>query len=123
MTATASTSITAEQLKDILAAVITEARKPVQTEKDLRDIKDAQDTRVANAELVKQQAANKKYQQDSCTHMRKDGTCRAVFIKGSGPDVEPFMICQGCQDKTWASKEPAEFNRLFQLAGQTDMIF
>ena len=123
MSQPAAASISADQLKDILAAVIAEARKPVVTDKEILEAKHAQEMRASKAELVKEQMRNKKFQQETCTHMRKDGSCRAVFVKGSGPDVEPFMICQGCQDITLASKEPAEFNRLFQAAGAADMSF
>lgn len=116
-----SGGITADQLKELLATVIAEARKPVVTEAQIKELEAQQAMRKDIAADVKQQAINKKRFQDNCSHMRRDGSTRAVFVKQNPPD-EDFMICQLCQDVTYASKEPQEFNRLFQLAGAADMF-
>jgi hypothetical protein len=124
MSNVSSGAVSADQLKEILATVIAEARKPVITEKDIREQEQAQQSRLQQSDLVKEEARNKKFNQDNCTHLRKDGSCRAVLVRGSGPDVEDLIICQGCQDITRRSTEPAEFLRLFQLAaGSSDIIF
>ncbi len=116
--------ISADQLKDILATVIAEARKPVITDKEIREEEQAREARRANAEASKQEAANKKFMQDTCSHLRRDGSCRAVFVKGSGPDVENFLICQFCQCIIRPSEKPELFNKLFQMAaGASDIIF
>lgn len=122
-------NIGAQELKDILMSVIDAARKPVVTDKELRDQAQAQDERKANAALVMQERANKLSLQKSCSHMRRDGSTRAVFVKG-----EDFMICQFCQAIIHGGERPASnpfpdhiydnqmFNRLFQMAGAADII-
>lgn len=125
--------ITPSTFKDMMLEVLKEARKPVVTEKELREQAQLQDERVQNSANVKQERLNRIHLRKTCSHMRRDGTCRAVYIKGSGPDSGNFMICQYCQAKVHPSAAPknydgedifdgALFNKLFQAAGAAEII-
>lgn len=126
-------AITASDLRDILMSVIQEARKPVITEKELREIAQLQEERKQNAANVKLERENRMNLRKNCSHFRRDGTCRAVYVKGSGPDSGNFMICQFCQGIIMPGVAPAKydgeyiydnalFNNLFQAAGAADII-
>jgi hypothetical protein len=133
VTSEAEVKFTPSMFKDMLVEVIKEARKPVVTEKELRDQEQLQQERLANAANVKQERQNRINLQKTCSHMRRDGSCRAVYIKGSGADSGNFMICQYCQAKVHPFERPANstsddifdpalFNKLFQAAGAAEIF-
>ena len=113
---TPAANISAEQLKEILATVIAEVKKPNAVEQRELDRKEAefeqaQEDRVQLAGQVMQQAAEKKAQQAMCSHMRRDGSTRAVYIQNGN-----YMLCQLCHDVIRPETRPQEFNKLFQMA-------
>lgn len=97
-------SLTADQLRELLI----EVRRPIPTDKEIAEQKDALEARKANAALTLQILEQKKMNQQMCTHLRYDGTVRAVYVQNGD-----FLICQGCQDVIRRDR-PELFNRLIQ---------
>lgn len=134
--AKASVALTAEQLKDVLATVLEEARKPVITEEDRKRVEAAQQARIEGAELEKQRRENMALRIKNCGHMMVwpwTGQTCAVYIKGCGdPGSGNFFLCQHCQARIHQARipgfsydsvrdifDPVEFNRLWQLTRGT----
>lgn len=96
--------------RDDLIAILTEIRKPVKTEQELRDEASAKQDREAMMATLKQAEAIRQHKKATCSHMRPNGSTTAVFI----PDLGK-LYCQACSD--WiAPDRPELFNRLYQLA-------
>jgi regulator of protease activity HflC (stomatin/prohibitin superfamily) len=122
----AKVAVTADQLKDILSTVITEARKPVKTEEQIRAEQEKAQARAELAETLRQKAANDRRIKLNCTHMRSNGTTTATYIQNGG-----YLLCLGCQATIRSGEAPKEdypsadiystemFNRLFQLQQQS----
>lgn len=96
--------------KGDLLQLIQELRKPVKTEKELRDEAQAETDRKAMAETLKQNQQNKMARQQSCSHMRANGSTTAVYVV----DLNK-LYCQACS-KWIAPAESELFNKLYQLA-------
>lgn len=80
-------------MKDMLVAVLQEARKPADpTEAQLAEIAQAQQMRKEQGELVRLTIANRRREQEACIHMRRDNTTTGVYIAGGN-----YIICQHCQ--------------------------
>jgi hypothetical protein len=123
MTEQAKVAVTAADLKDILTAVVVEARKPVVTEKELREEQDRLDMARSNAASVKQLMENKARLQAACSHLRRDGSSRCVYVRGSGndPDASNYLLCQYCQ-KFIFSNETELFNKHLQMTAAGDIV-
>lgn len=119
-----NTGLDAQQLQDILTAVLREARRaPDPTEKELAQIEQDRAIRKENAETILQMLKNKRIDQENCIHMRRDNTTTAVYIANGN-----YLICQACQAKIRPGSAPENggdngdfynthlFNRLFQLS-------
>lgn len=78
-----------EQLKELLI----EAKKPVISPAQLKQIADEQQTRKDNAAIIDQERAKKIYEQSICGHYRRDGSSRMVYVEHGN-----YLICQRCQD-------------------------
>ena len=117
-------ALTAEDLQAILATVIAESKKPSPpTEEEQKKLAQAQENRKRTAlrhgEIVKA----KEWAQKNCTHMRRDGTSRAVYVKNGN-----YLHCQKCHVNIRPEADEAKksnvnsiyddglFSRLFQMA-------
>jgi hypothetical protein len=92
-------SITADQLKEIIATAIAAAKAPnVVEQAKLDEIqkrdKEAQQNRVEGAEQQRQVLAAKAFNQKVCTHEHADGKGRTVFVQD---DIGGYILCQKCQ--------------------------
>lgn len=114
--------VDAAALESVLKTVIAEARKPVLTEEEVRKRKADQEARERNSAMVREGLEQKKNAQRLCSHMRRDGTTRAVYILNGN-----YLLCQACQATIRPGEAPAGyagmdiydtnlFNRLFQLS-------
>lgn len=87
-------------LKDIIAgavaAAVAEAKKPYVSEDDLKRIESEQNARAANADLLRQEHENKQRFKRTCTHKRRDGSNRTVWVS-EGLGSEGYILCQKCQ--------------------------
>ena len=111
-----------------VGAAVAEAKKPVITEKDKRDLEMAQQSRQEQSELVKKIAADKMRRQKICSHMRRDGSTRGVYVENGN-----FIVCLGCQGIIRPGTAPENykgsdihdtdlFNRLFQLTSDSGLF-
>lgn len=109
-------------LKDLLVTVMEEARKPVITDEMKRKQAADAEARKSNAALVLAEEEKKRNFQRLCSHMRRDGSTRAVYVVNGN-----FMICQACQAVVRPGVRPDNyngrdiydndlFNKLFQLS-------
>lgn len=94
----------AKSMESVMLSVLEAARKPVLTEQQMEEIKARQEERKENADKERQRRANLMRMRRNCTHHRRDGSCRAVYVKGCGDPTLPdgtgsgnFFICQACQ--------------------------
>jgi len=91
-------AVTAEDLKEILRTVVEEAKKPVVTERDAREMKEAQEARAANCEQIEEERRNKQYLQSTiCRHRRRNNEPRTAHVKNNPKSGGEFLICQACQ--------------------------
>lgn len=110
-------ALTTEQL----IALVREIKEPVVTEQMKKEHASQQEARQQEAAQYAEMHANKIAMQLNCTHLRRDGTCRAVFIQNGN-----YLLCQKCQAVIRQGTAPAKdnamnaiydtalFNRLFQ---------
>ena len=126
--APAVTGLTIEQL----TAIIAELRKPaLPTEAQSKKLDQEQQMRQQTAETDAEVRAANARAQKMCTHVRRDGTARTVFVKPHGR-YEPigYLICQKCraiirpEHAKRGSAIPTIynnelFNRLFQMTSGT----
>lgn len=125
-----------EQNKEAIAAAVSaavqEANKPKPpTEKELAEIKMAQEHRAETGQAEKQRRANKRYaQQNVCTHehsKRDLGATYCVWVRDNDHLNDPgYIYCQECEGRfrpeseKWRKLDPnaifntALFNKLFQ---------
>lgn len=126
-------SITAEQLKEIIATAIAAGKAPnaveqAQIDREDRESKVRNDFRLKQADSVKEEAANKKWQKENCSHEHPTGQSHGVWVQekvGNG-----YILCQMCQGIVRPGITPANykgtaiynnqlFNRLFQKLQST----
>jgi NADH pyrophosphatase NudC (nudix superfamily) len=110
-------TMTTEQLME----VIREIKKPQgPTDAELKQIANQQEMRKQTAAQQAEIVAAKRLQQTMCSHKRRDGTCRAVYVKQGH-----YLLCQKCQAVIRPGTAPksnainaiydtAMFNKLFQ---------
>jgi RNA-splicing ligase RtcB len=112
----AKVAVTASELKDILSAVIAEARKPVNTEEQIRADQEKAQARAELAETLKQKVANELAFQRDCNHCQNDGKAAGatatVYVQGGG-----YLLCQRCQSVLRPSENPATYQKHFQMQG------
>lgn len=108
--------------KEDLIAILEAVRKPVKSDKELRDEKQLELDREAMAATLKDAAARRLQDQKDCRHMRRDGSTQTVFIADLGR-----LYCQACQKWICAvpvldekgnvviAAEPEMFNTHYQL--------
>jgi hypothetical protein len=118
-------ALTIEQL----TALIKEIKKPEPpSEAEQRKLQQAQDARNQLALTQGEVAESKKRAQRICTHLRRDGTSRAVYVKHGN-----YLLCQKCQvivrpegadKKTHVNTiyDTNLFNRLFQMSATSNII-
>lgn len=137
-------SITAEDLKGIVAAAVAtaiqEARKPAPpTEQELASKEMAQQFRKAAAADVMATAANKKNFQRICVHehaKREGGGTHCVWVREEDPTSPGYIYCQKCEGKVrpeggnqgtkredrTAIYDTALFNKLFQDCNESALM-
>ena len=107
--ATAVTGITAADLKEVLTAVVEEARKPVVTEREKAEIEAMQQIRKENAEAFKVDEAAKQRRQQICDHRTRlitgADTGSAIVANKNGRGDVLFFICQHCHLVTRPEEE------------------
>lgn len=101
MSAEANVALTADQLKEVLAAVVAEARKPVLTERDKAEIADAQKRREETAASFKQMQESMQHRQlHICDHQTRlitgAATGSAIVGNKNSKGEVMFFICQHC---------------------------
>lgn len=126
----------AKSMESVMLSVLEAARKPVLTEQQKAEIEARQEERKENAEKERVRRDNLKRVRRACTHHRRDGSCRAVYVKGCGDPTLPdgtgsgnFFICQACQAIIRPGVEPPNYGgmdifdeplflRLWQASGE-----
>lgn len=126
----------AKAMESVMLSVLEAARTPVLTEAQKKEIEARQEERKENAERERQRRANLMRVRRTCTHHRRDGSCRAVYVRGCGdpPAADGtgsgnFFICQACQAIIRPGVEPKNyggmdifddvlFARLWQASGE-----
>lgn len=128
-------TLSKDDLKEILAAAIAEAKKPEPpNEKEIAEIQQAQQMRRETADSVKLRKENEKFLQSQCTHehsKQAGGGTHAVYVRDNDhPADAGFILCQFCQirvrpeSEKWRQLDPdatfdtALFNKLFQDCAQ-----
>lgn len=102
-----SLSISVDQLKELIEAV----RKPIKTETEIRAEEKAKQNRAALAATLKQNAENKRQEQENCSHMRSNGSTTAVYVTTLNA-----MLCQKCGLLIRPEERSEIFNRLYQIS-------
>lgn len=134
-------TLTATNLKDIIAAAVAESRKPSELEQlELEEKKAAQEqkraqieqdqqTRRETAEQQLQIMANKRAFQKLCTHKHRKGDTHCTFVHD---EQGGYVLCQKCQAVIRPGVAPKSytgdvifdtdlFNRLFQDTSSNGM--
>lgn len=103
---------TAEDLQTVLRTVIEEARKPVVTEHQIKELESRQQDRARGAAQVEEIRAAEEWNQANCSHRRRDNSPRTVHVQNNPKSGGEFMICQKCQKIIRPEVETALFNSL-----------
>lgn len=82
-------SLSMEQLLILLE----ESKKPSKEEqlKNQKALEQRREDALREAAIAAEQREKRIWEVKNCTHKRRDGTCRAVFIQGSN-----YFLCQKC---------------------------
>ena len=110
-----------EELKDVLTTVLAEARKPVVTEQQQREIAEQQEARARGAEQAEELRKTEEWNQAHCSHRRRDNSPRTVHVNNNPKSGGEFLICQACQKIIRPEEEPDLFNSL--LVDQSPVIW
>lgn len=129
-------SLTAEQL----LTLINESKKPTQEDQAIQAKKMAAKRRQVEQDVAVQQEItdNRLAQIANCSHLRRDGSCRAVFIKGNAnrPGDYGYLHCQKCHANIYPEQQLAlmpkshilgaiydtkMFNQLVQMASASNI--
>ena len=92
--------LTAADLKDILKTVIEEAKKPVVTEQQERELKQRQEERAASVAQIEEMRATEQWNHQTCTHRhsaKNGGGPRVVQNNFGEKSGGQFMVCLRCQ--------------------------
>lgn len=96
--------------REDLLAIIEATRKPVKTEKEVRDEAQLAEDRKQMGQMLEVARRNKLETQASCSHKRKDGTTMCVYTS----DPINKLYCQKCA--AWIGPDKvAVFNEHMQL--------
>lgn len=96
--------MTTREAMGLFREMISELRKPAEpTEEEvLRKEQDLQ-MRKQQAQQMNKITANRKWEQEHCTHRRSDGTNNTVFVQNGD-----YIICQSCQGKIKRAPSPLD---------------
>jgi hypothetical protein len=100
-------SISISDLKELFA----ELRKPVKTEKEVREEEQQKIDREAMRETLIQNEKLRLHKIATCSHMRPNGSTMAVYIL----DLNK-LYCQACGGWISPTENRETFDRLYQLA-------
>lgn len=102
-------TLTTEDLRNLISSAVTaavgEMRKPTPPdEKELADLKQKQEERLATAQSVKEKNENKRFIQEKvCTHEHlasAGGGTHCVFVHDNGVPLSPgYVYCQKCEGR------------------------
>jgi hypothetical protein len=98
--------------REDLLAILAEIRKPVKSEKEIREEEQKAVDRQRMGETMALAERNRLRAQELCTHMRSNGTTTTVYIT----DLHR-LYCQACAKWITPDEDFALFNRLSQVAG------
>jgi hypothetical protein len=105
-------AITVDQLKELL----TEMRKPVLTEKEIRAEQEFQeDRRRTHAEQL-EIMRNTEMRQKYCSHKHRNGTSRMVNV-----NLGEYFLCQLCQKIARPDTDPQIYNEHIQMGSLADI--
>lgn len=111
----AEPTVSLGQLTEVIRQIVAESRKPVVSDAEVKKIEARNAERKENAELQKELRSRELLIQKRCSHIRKDGTARTVFIPPTQPEAAGnYLICQYCF-KIIRPEEGELFTRLFQM--------
>lgn len=96
--------------KEDLISIIEAVRKPVKTDKEVRDEAQQEIDRKAMQETLRRAEENRLNSQKLCRHMRRDGSTQTVYIT----DLHR-LYCQACAKWILPDAEPELFNTHYQL--------
>jgi hypothetical protein len=99
--------------REDLLAILAEIRKPVKSEKEIREEEQKALDRKAMGETMAQAERNRLRAQELCSHMRGNGTTTAVYV----PEPINKLYCQACAKWITPENDFELFNRLSQVAG------
>lgn len=136
------TALNAEVIASAVAAAIAESRKPLPpTEKELKEVEQLQQQRVANAAGVIASMENKRAVQQICSHEHKrkeGGGTHAVWVRDEDPRSPGYIYCQKCEARIRPGVFDKEglpyqrdrsalfntelFNRMFQECGEQTVL-
>jgi hypothetical protein len=112
-------SMKPSDLAELVRTIIQEAKKPDPlTPAQIREMEQKQEYRLNNAADVKAEIEQKAAFKEICSHLRKDGTARVVYIQN-----QDYLLCQKCQKIIRREKEPDLFNRMFQSQMANNQLF
>lgn len=87
-------TLTSEQLKELLATVVAEGKKPYVDEvEEARKEKNRLRLRQSQAEID----AKKKWLRENCTHLREDNTSAIAWMQNTDTKIRGF--CMHCNTK------------------------
>lgn len=98
--------------REDLLSILAEIRKPVKSEKEIREEAQKEIDRKAMGETMALAERNRLRAQELCSHMRGNGTTTTVYVA----DLNR-LYCQACAKWIIPENEPDLFNRLVQVAG------
>jgi hypothetical protein len=121
-------SLTAEDLKNIIAGAVSEAVKAAKApnaieqaalDRAQKQVEQDQQTRAEQAEQVKQKMANDAFNKKVCSHERGDSTGRGVFVQD---ELGGYILCQKCRAVIRPENQLVHFPKDFMKTRQ-DIIF
>jgi hypothetical protein len=112
-------SMKPSELAELVRVIVQEAKRPDPlTPAEIRQMEQQQEQRLNQSDQVKAEIELKAARQNICTHLRKDGTARIVYVQNQN-----YLLCQKCRKIIRPEKEPELFNELFQLQMANNQLF
>lgn len=122
----ATVALTADSLKDVLKTVIEEARKPVVTEQQKRELDDAQQARKDSMAQIAEQQDLVDRTQAACErrgHKQHDGFTACVLVRtGAGRYIDEYFLCQKCKKVIHAHDNPEVFEDIASSPHRAEVI-
>lgn len=106
MSTTEKVGISADVLKDLVATIMTEARKPVTTEEQIKAEEARKQQRADQEKINEQIRKNREFEQKYCNHMQNNGkdNGRTSFVRVT-INNRLMLHCQRCQVQAWDGSE------------------